>query len=426
MRNQKILAPLEELPTELLQRIFLESRTIRLRHASSILLALLNHAQLMKKLFISLFGHGRSSLNGSGDLEIDFPLFQDSKEIGVLQSLFAASEWFTLSFMRQCQLEYLTREGEKVIKYSLGDEHRNRRHEVSLTYKDWLRDLDAAVDHYRGLSHSNPRPFVFAIILGSEDPQKDPLTFLKIARDFRSIHLAGQLPSSLDPVHLRSPFILPHFSSFFVIPKKLLHYPMTEEQLLLLQMINDDCGGECCSDDSICEYGSPHQNFDKSIASQVLEKAIRQYDGRVITILAEWPKGYHAEIDIMAYQRDRTLSLDGLPIKDETTGKRSEYWKLLRTDTEEKHLLAALETAEIRGDIDAKVFCWLIPRAQMLGKIALKESQDGPSTTQEFRKVLTWITRKLAQDQEEGVIHGIGERASAAVKGEQPSWIFQP
>ena len=125
------LSTLEQLPTELLQTIFLLSRNINLPMSSSYLCSVLTSPHLRTELVIDVFAK-RS--------------YSEQHLYAGLQSSLLRQKWLTYDFFQRCQKTYLLRRAILVIRKHIGEAAQD-------AYRDAVEKITGAFDTYYSLSH---------------------------------------------------------------------------------------------------------------------------------------------------------------------------------------------------------------------------------------------------------------------------------
>ncbi len=229
-------SPLESLPLELLQTIFLHSLNLQLPLISPYLAAALSSEHVYTELILNSFS-GVTAIGGVSDHE---PLYPDLSSAS-LQTILMSRRWFTLDLLKKCQGKFVQQIAEEerrnhsrqIIKTEKREKRRQRSSEGCETL--WTQEI---IHFEKGIGKSirifygntGASGTVYTFEYEALDPPSDvrPLAVPESATNSRSYQLPQCQADSWRETGEQS-----------LIPDKLLHGPWTEEKLDLLELLCD-------------------------------------------------------------------------------------------------------------------------------------------------------------------------------------------
>ena len=434
---------LEQLPTEILQDIFVWSSNFDLPVASPILYAKLTSEHVKKRFVLLAFAdgevndHDRLEDSGRWDPADDEPRWS------CLQYRILTMRWFSFSMLKQCRGEYLWRQLRKTVEYF-------HRAYPQTAGDNLLRDVKA---FYDGLSSSDGDcstcstcstfqcgggPDIALPSLSITAGISKKMTFGKPARLTINIHHPHDTPrdeedcwsepecgtdeygcAGTTEICMRMP-LLTHER---LVPNRLIQGPWNDDKIGLLKWLLEDMS--LCECDGECYEECFHRQADLELASQGLMDAIRSYCAPAIALLARpsddpWYLQLYDDGMLGTTDFDKQCQ----ELNDDYKGSETEVDMCLFSinhisgigvPVQEKHLVAALETAESRGDDKLTIYRWLLPVA-VLGEY----DREGPRRKgRDLFTLVEWAIKKKVDEKAKGVENGIGLRALEALDQEQ-------
>ncbi|KAI4145952.1 MAG: hypothetical protein LQ340_006103 [Diploschistes diacapsis] len=429
------LSSLEQLPAETLQEIFFLSANLGLPLVSSALYAKLNSEYVKKRFVISYFAREEVT-NQAMDAGYALSYVENQNFVAGFQSQLAGLNWFTASLLKSCREEFLWQQVVKAVS------HFERKH-GTLQRKDTnLAEIKRVLfcTHSKSNVGADKDPTyetldtTWSFYTSLEADRRSLVIELRFNGRFRlgsmeevEIRMSpGQDAASgvLPPNELYRPYKpcipprlhMPLVSRDFVVPDRLLRGPWTDDKVTLLAWISRDVSEK---------YGGCRKElpFDHAVAAQGLMDAIQAYCSPAVALLAQ-PRRCDLLAGFMrrlrasqSQQLDRPLELD----------TKFGYWENTRcyhpmsycqhisfgVFVQEKHLIAALETAEKLGDSEATLFRWLLPLC------LLQQPYWDARKNRDLSVFVEWAIRKKVEEKRGGIIDGLGAMALRLLDEEQ-------
>ena len=433
------LSAFERLPTEILQEIFFYSRNFNLPGASPCLYSSLTCDHVKKRFLCAAFAMDdvfRELLR-----TCPYQSFDDEEEMGRFQGELMSLKWFTYDFLSKCHKEFLWGEFKKIVNY-FEDMYPEARHDKGKLTSDLEVFLESAwgmtmtplseltVDYSPNpdsmLPSLNVRVEVgSASVSGATQYFYPPRIYITLEDDDDSDDLCrgaecdGTHGKLANQVNLYTPAV----NIQLVVPNRLLRSPWTEDKLRLLMWICDDF-----REMSIYDEEPFTAECDAKAASQGLEDAIREYCVPAMVLLARpsgayWYREFMAEVEHLIGPRGtRTLDLgdkhfnSGIQIHTDLLANG--FMAFFNVAVQDKHLIAALEAAERHGDIEAKVFRWLLPLA-VLWEYDENYEYSTPKNENDPFLLIKWAIAKQAEELQRGIKDGFGSLALKSLHEEQ-------
>ncbi|MCJ1329837.1 hypothetical protein MMC10_006518 [Thelotrema lepadinum] len=416
-------SPLEALPNELLQEIYILSQNLALPLSSPILYANLNSVSLRRELIRAAFEMK----------DMVAPLFDcrfgsnrtlgDHIQTGQFQGDLIGQPWCDSSILKKYHrqaLYYAVKQASKSFNATY-ERSQSEQDQVNSALDELFRNLTSDVDtdtllHW-SMKHrpkSSKKLAAFRVKFQNNQASPDvvagPSMLIDIKFDKKrncdNTRCVGHSSRSL-ALYMEMPTLSPGFA----VPSHILRGPWTRERLKRLHWIALNFG--------LMKYGH-RAYYDKEAASCGLEHAIKQHCAPALALLVKpspvcWWRRYIATgttedgIQILGGFGAIELSEDddeatfGLTV--ETDLRVNETLAVLSVKVEEEHLVAALEAAEQRNDREAKVFRWLLPMA------VARQYECTPRAPAKSFVLTRWAIKKEAEDERKGVVDSLGSLA---------------
>ena len=432
------LSAFERLPTEILQEIFFYSRNFNLPGVSPCLYLSLTCDHVKKRFLCAAFamdGVFRELVRTCPDLTFD-----EEEEMGRFQGKLMGLKWFSYDFLSKCHKEFLWGEFKKIVNY-LVDTYPEVRHDRGKLTSDLEVFLESAwnmtMNPVSGLvvdyspspdgPSLNVRANVDSLSGSAATRYSYPPRIYITLKDYGDSDDVSTLAVINGGGHERLAnsvnLYTPDVSIYLVVPNRLLRSPWTEDKLRLLMWIsNDFLEFSTCGDEPFTA------ECDVKAASQGLEDAIREYCVPAMVLLARpsgayWYKDFMAEIEHLI----RPLGSGNLDLGDDhfnsgiqihTDLLANGFMALSTVAIRDKHLIAALEAAERHGDIEAKVFRWLLPLA-VLWEYDKSYGYTVPENQSDPFLLIKWAIAKQAEELQRGIKDGFGSLALKSLHEEQ-------
>ncbi|MCJ1329838.1 hypothetical protein MMC10_006519 [Thelotrema lepadinum] len=436
------LSAFERLPTEILQEIFFYSRNLKLPSASPCLYSSLTCDHVKKRFLCAAFAMDdifRELIRTCPRAPCG-----EEREMGRFQGEIMSLKWFTYDFVSKCHKELLWIELKKTVDFfvAMFPESRSDRGKLISDLEVFLESAwsmsftplsDLAVDYSPDPDSQLPSLNVKAeldslgVPNGASRYFYPPAVYITIKDHSDSDDLCrGDLCDGThvkleNQVNLHTPTV----GTKLVVPDRLLRSPWTEDKLRLLMWICDDF-----RDKSIFDEEPVSAVCDSEVASRGLEDAIREYCVPAMVTLARpsgayWYREFIAEAEhLLGPRSSPTLDLGdkhfNFGIQINTDLLANGFMAFFNVPVEDKHLIAALEAAEAHGDIEAKVFRWLLPLAVLW---EYEDSSCEPEFEFEEEKetfvLIKWALAKQAEELKRGIKDGFGSLAMKYLHEEQ-------
>ena len=405
----KPLSPLEQLPTELLEEIFLMSRNLNLCIASSSLYAILNPEPVRRALLISAF-----SLPAL--VEPDCTKYHDSAERWPIQRSLLGQKWLGRSMLLDCQAEAFWNNIKEVIGYVIRDYDVLERAKIRSDLSKFLLRVEpfSAEWDRKGSSflvsgiNAGRDPAIFAFKRTRSTSDGD-IVGISVSALYSPFHSGSAVSSKIE-------LIFPYISRYLRLSGQSVRGPWTEEKLSLLKLVCDAMKLGTEDDHQDASLEDPHiPAFDCGESSEGLVDAIREYNIQATAFLARPDPSaryvkFYRNLEGRAMGRGQDIVANRHPrykldIETSLFELGPCYFKI---PVSEKHLVAALEAAEAHDDPEITMFRWLQPLVALQQYESLDDDLGGYET--EPFLVAQWATRKIEEDKQKGVQDGIGSK----------------
>ncbi|MCJ1364520.1 magnesium ion transporter [Acarospora aff. strigata] len=224
------LSPLESLPVELLQTIFLQSLNVQLPLASPSLAAALSNEHVYTELTLRAFA---SIVSEDGYVPL-YPEFNS----GTLRTMIMSRRWFTLDLIRKCRAKLLQHASE-------WDQPGKSWRVVHIEHKEHIMSNPQPIRTIRTIL-STPQGLGIRrhqVISFGETIEQTSTTYFEPVQSYSADQSDMIWKAGLKDKHYYLPDCLagPHGeeSDQSLLPERLLHGPWTEEKLYLLGILFD-------------------------------------------------------------------------------------------------------------------------------------------------------------------------------------------